>query len=295
MKKLLLLLTVYVLSQNIAFGQKGFHLGFKVSPQSTWLRNQNDADANSTLDYDYKYGLSGGIFGGYHFTDNIGLELNFLYSSQGQKWKGTYKSPVETVTHDIKGLTNLNYFKMPLLLKFNTSPDAGTMFSFFLGPQLSFLMGSKEEHSYDGFTDIKIDGVNGSITNKTLGQTMSFQFNESQFSKTLFDAVFGMGVIFKVSDRIHINFDVRFDYSLSNAENKDATISGSYKTNSGQTLGTFSNVKYWKDRYHRFGDNPTNPFIWFTPDANNPSPKVRETATNIVGAINLGMTFVIPQ
>lgn len=295
MKKKFLLLVVCFCCQQAVFAQKGFHLGFKAAPQTTWLRNQNDADANSSLDYDYKWGFSGGISGGYHFTDNIGVELNFLYSGQGQKWKGSYKAPTETTTHDIKGITKLDYLKMPLLFEFNTSPDAGAMFSFFLGPQMSFLLSSKEEHSYDGFTDITIDGVNGTITDRGLNKTMSFQFNESQFKKTLFDVVAGMGVDFKISDQIHFNVNVRFDYGLTDAENKDATISGSYKSASGQTLATFSNVKYWKDRYHRFGDDPRSPTIWFTPDSNNPSPKVRETATQIVGALNFGMTFIIPQ
>lgn len=294
MKKIFLLLAVYMLCQHTASAQKGFHLGFKAAPQTTWLRNQNDADANSSLDYDYKWGFSSGIFGGYHFSDHIGVELGFLFSGQGQKWKGSYKSPLETTTHDIKGVTKLNYFKMPLLFEFNTSPDAGTMFSFFVGPQASFLLSSKEEHSYDGFTDIQIDGVNGTITDRTLNQTMTFQFNESQFKKTLFDAVAGMGVDFKINDQIHFNVNVRFDYGLTNAENTDATISGSTKSGS-QTLSTFSNVKYWKDRYHRFGDDPRNPMVWFTPDSNNPSPKARETTTQIVGSLNFGMTFVIPQ
>jgi hypothetical protein len=135
--------------------QGAFRIGAALLPQSSFLFNADDAKASSkVIGRPLTLGFAGGLSASYHFTDNLGVGLDVLFSNQGQSYRGVSYIKGELIIDedttylnipvDYTARTTLNYLKVPAYFYFNTDPDAKVFFTVFLGPQLNFLISYKE-------------------------------------------------------------------------------------------------------------------------------------------------------
>lgn len=177
-----------------ANAQEGFNFGIRAIPQTTWMLNADDND-----DANYKrettYGAAFGVGAGYNFTKNMGVNLDVLYSIQGQK----------STDAGVESTQRLNYFKIPLMFTYNTGIDSSRKIAFVgkLGPQLGIRSSSKFLNSNG---DAVLDDANDFYKNITFG------------------AVAGAGARFAIAKNITLDAGVRFDYDFTDAEDKDFTL-----------------------------------------------------------------------
>jgi hypothetical protein len=131
MKKILLLISIILFSANL-FAQGGF-AGLLVRPQSAWILNDDDFDSGE-FDLGIPFSVAFGAQGGYMFSESIGLELQFIFSKQGQTYIENGGSA------EYAKITN-KYFKIPLLFRLKSGGDKGG-FLLVAGPQIGFLTSS---------------------------------------------------------------------------------------------------------------------------------------------------------
>lgn len=194
MKKLLLFVALS-LSVATTFAQKGLHVGALFNPNSTWLLNQDDSDF---ADFRYKstFGFAAGAHINYHFTDGVGLGIELLGMSQGQN--GDTRAGI-----DFK--KRLTYFKIPLLVVFNTNSESVVGFQGKFGPAIGILTGAKFLDG-DGDDFIGVDQE---------------EFKDAH-KKLLVSAVLGFGLAFNISEHFRLDAGLRFDVGLTDPEdNKD--------------------------------------------------------------------------
>lgn len=135
MKKIVLLFfAIFLLSYTYA--QRGLKLGAFVGPQLGYHLNADDATLPSgRFQAVPVWGTTGGLSVGYHFSDIIGVKIQAQYSQQGTALNFTdLEGEVTRFTQQ------LDYFKVPLMVGFNTNPlQKKLAFAFFAGPQFATL------------------------------------------------------------------------------------------------------------------------------------------------------------
>ena len=198
MKKLLLAVLVMLMSSAL-YAQRGIEIGVEVIPQSTWIFNKTDSDKGPILDYSPTWGVAMGAHFGINFSDNIGAQVGFLYSKQGQKYEN------EGLAYTTSE-TSLDYIKFPFLLKFNSDPSANTGFVFKIGAQLGLLTSAA----------ILLDEVDVGLV---AGNDVKDLYNGTDLA-----AVIDMGVRFNVSDNVNIGVSFRADYSLKDIEDNKEVL-----------------------------------------------------------------------
>ncbi|HHG85715.1 MAG TPA: PorT family protein [Bacteroidetes bacterium] len=222
---LLVLLVVGGLASSSAFAQKGLKLGIVAFPHTTWMLNQDDLEAaQDVYKYETTFGMAAGPSVGYNFGDGIGFRLNFLYSAQGQRWT-SLNSRGDVVTNNQR----LHYLKVPLMLSFNTGTEFNKLiFSFQAGFQGNVLMRARYYNDDESYTpdEALFDNVT------------DFPTTYQRFSWLDYGPVAEIGLDIKLTYNIMANIHLRGDYSLSDAENKDA----SFKL---WERGVPNDVRYW--------------------------------------------------
>jgi len=255
-----------------AWAQQGaFRVGAVLLPQNTWLLNKDDSDAGPEQDYEVTWGFAGGISASYNFNDYLGVGLDVLYSSQGQKYKG-----VQTGTN-YTARTTLNYLKLPLLLRFNTDPNSVVQFNAFLGPQFSFLLSYKDRAeatvSFLGSTFTNVQEISGQEISITLaGTTDKEELTAPIYKGFLPGAVLGFGVGIKPTDELLISLHIRADYAFGDVENKDAKIDHTHHGGTGQD-------PFWVTK-PKYGDAPS-------PNYSRPA------TTALTGGLQVGVYYTI--
>ena len=231
--KTLKLLALSLLISGAAVAQKGLHLSARLMPQGTLIINSDDMGADDRLNYVApNFGFAFGVGVGYHFNDNLGVETGFMYSGQKQKYKGEDKQTGITTTNE--WTTSLNYIKIPVLFAFNSNPDNNVIFHGFVGPQFGILAGGKVEGTTTSKTAVSTTQSSYSLEGSTGKEgSATYELSDKAFNSTDFGIAFGLGPSFKIGDNMQISATLRFDYSFSDHENKDATLKG-------------TNVKYWE-------------------------------------------------
>lgn len=203
MKKLVLFVALS-LSVATAFAQKGLHAGVLFNPNSTWLLNQDDSDF---ADFRYKstFGFAAGAHVNYHFTDGFGLGLEFLGMRQGQK---------ADTRAGVDFSKQLTYFKIPLLLVFNTNSENVVGFQGKFGPAVGILTGAK-----------LLDGEGDPF----------FGVNQEDFKdahqKLLVSMVLEFGLAFNITENIRLDAGLRFDAGLTDPEDDKDFLRAGYGLN----------------------------------------------------------------
>jgi hypothetical protein len=157
MKKLFIfsVVSIFLSSTYFANAQSSVDGGIILMPQFTGLLNIQDFAAGNDLNYKLTTGFAGGLSCAYNFNNHIGIELNLLISSQGEKYTGnlSYYKPngADTVSYasriveqaSLVGNTttstaenpyvaevSLTYFKIPILLKLTSNSEKSAFFYF---------------------------------------------------------------------------------------------------------------------------------------------------------------------
>lgn len=123
-----------------AIAQK-VELGFRVMPTFTAMEfNTSDG---GTVKAEGKLGWGVGGFLGVNFNNNIGLQLEVIYTTLSQQYKEA------DISHDI----TLKYVNIPLLFSLNTGKDKPVNLNAVIGPQIGLNVGSDiNSQSSDGST-----------------------------------------------------------------------------------------------------------------------------------------------
>lgn len=205
-------ISVLIISNKVS-AQQGFSVSVKATPQFSFLQNEDDNNNNS---YSRKatFNTNFGVGAAYNFDRYLGVEVDVLYSLQGQKY----------TLNSIEYKQKVDYVKVPVYFTYNT--DASKLVSFIgkVGPQVSFLTNAKLSDNNSG---------------KTLDDT------KDRYKTATFDGAAVAGVQFKVQPQLYITTAARFDYDFTNAEDKDyaSYIPGRAKTYNS-TAGLEVGLKY---------------------------------------------------
>ncbi len=233
---------------NSLWAQKGFSLTVTAQPSASSVHGdykENVYTWNSNyyqiIEKSFTFAMQAGIEADYHFTENIGIGLGLLYSSQGQKykdllhsengydaWYGNY-----TMNYTISESWALNYLKLPLKFHFNTDPSKAVSFSGSIGIYLAFLTSYKVNYSMIG-TDYSdtLGSDNFNITQVAHGSTITetdivngtstittATFTSQPFKSTDMGGIIGVGMQVKLSDKMYL--PILFNYEIGFSDVKD--------------------------------------------------------------------------
>lgn len=162
MKKLFLFIALTAFAIISATTQTNAQARFGIKAGAT-LTTLGSATANGvTVDYNYRPGFQGGVFAELPIAKAISFNPQVLFTQKG----GNINTTVSGI--NLTGHTQINYLDLPLLFGFKATPKL----SFFVGPQVSFLMSTKTVVSVTGFgTQESTDktGVKNTLVGGNLG------------------------------------------------------------------------------------------------------------------------------
>jgi hypothetical protein len=234
---LYLLLVLLPFGSNL-YGQAGFRVGFRAQYQGVFLLNKDfykkdslrlygpapNAYGRDSFKLSYTPGFSlGGTFG-YQFNQRHGVEVNFLYSWQGQKWE------MKSTTGKYVREDRMHYIKIPLLYRFNTN---------FENPQVQFLLHIGLQVSVLARANLYIDNKMQADPDKTIGG-LGLQ---NYFKEASLDGVVQIGVLFKPADKWEIPLQARVDASILDIEDRSYKLPTRGDTRY-LTIGAFFGFNY---------------------------------------------------
>jgi hypothetical protein len=262
MKKLFIFSLVALYLSTITYfakAQSSIDGGIIVMPQFTAMLNAQDFTAGKDLDYSLTTGFAGGLSGSYNFNKYIGLEINLIYSKQGENYTGNmnkYKfNGADTASY--AGLialqarseynildeswipadtaytakVSLTYLKIPILLKLTSNTDKTAFFYLNVGPQFDILLSASQT-------------LNGNTVSYSF-----FNFTTKQlYESSGIDAVLNIGAGFNLTKNLVLTTQVNFDYGLTDAEDKSFVFPGSvsnhvYATNRSATANATTGLR----------------------------------------------------
>ncbi|MCB9231107.1 MAG: PorT family protein [Bacteroidia bacterium] len=206
----LFLLLAGFLAPSLVQAQKGLKLGFFALPQNTWMYNADDAAAAKDV-YSHRitFGMAAGGSAGYNFTQHFGVRTNIIYSLQGQRWQSK-NALRDIVTHNQR----MHYLKVPIMIGFNTNTRLSkVIFSMYGGFQAGLLV--KARYYNDDQTYVPDQELYSNI--------LDWPSEYRQHRWYDYGPVGEIGVDVKLTYNIMANVRIRADYSLVDAENKNAT------------------------------------------------------------------------
>ena len=95
--------------------QTGVRFGLKTGYSLALQYGISPADNTYTVDTDNKSGFAGGVFLYFPITESVGIQQELLYAMKGSKQDVTISKPVNINT---VSEYNLNYFEMPMIIKY---------------------------------------------------------------------------------------------------------------------------------------------------------------------------------
>ena len=114
-KSFFILLVISLFLNSSASAQTGVRFGLKGGYSLATQYGITPADNTFQVDSRGRSGFSGGVFAYFPITQSVGIQQEFLYSMKGSRQDVTITSPV-----NIKTVSeyNLNYFEMPMVVKY---------------------------------------------------------------------------------------------------------------------------------------------------------------------------------
>jgi len=217
-KKYMGFFRVFLFLFCIAYAQKGWYVGARVVPLTSWMLNQQDMDAPaSQFTYEWTYGVAGGFGGGYAFTTHLALMADLLYSSQGQKhsYQTIVNNQVDTVFNELR----LRMVKLPVMFRVSTNTERKYAWIFQLGPQVDYLVSVKE---YDMNPAYPHDNQ---LPHDPPGQPDFYNVPKryDTFKRWNLSAVAQTGLEIKLRFNLKMHAHLRVDYGITDIENKSAT------------------------------------------------------------------------
>ena len=195
---------IFSLSAN---AQKGSEVSLYYLPENTHI-STNNQDKN--LKNKFSLAGGGGISYTYNFTDKIGIQIGGVYTSHNQKWKAHINN---SPSYDWKGKKRLDYFNIPLLVRYRYRVSPRIKSAFYVGAELSFLL----------------KGAGGNVILKHSDNGDYFDLpssNNNFYNRMVYQAVAGWGLDFRVSPMLTFNTAVRIEYGINDGANKKVTYMG---------------------------------------------------------------------
>lgn len=211
MKKSILLI-LFVGITVVSFAQ--LTLGGHFAYNSTWLMNKQVFDEGPEMDIAVSYGSYYGVFAGYYFSDNFGVEINFNPNKIEQKYEGSVKYFFSDERNTYNASTVMRTLDVPILMKFGKS-------SYFeIGPLVQLVNKVTYSRTFE----------ETNIINPGWYNDMAYGFEnassvgvKSNFKGTGFGVTMGFGANFNIIDDVlKLNFGARFNYVLSDLEGVNA-------------------------------------------------------------------------
>ncbi|MDZ4710666.1 MAG: porin family protein [Saprospiraceae bacterium] len=134
-------LCTLLLSISLPSTAQSVEFGLRFMPAFTKFDINTSNGNRVTGDVDLGYGV--GALLGFHFSKNVGIQGELIYSSFAQKFKES------NVDRNI----NLSYINIPLLLALNTGKGKAINLGLVAGPQIGLNVGSKLLSSNGGVGD----------------------------------------------------------------------------------------------------------------------------------------------
>ena len=200
MKKIFLILFVFLLSYGGVRAQEAFIFGIK--------GGVNFANLGGDFDYDTKSktGFHLGLVAEFPLTERFSLQPEVLYSSQGTKMdmSGTEFG----MPYSMESTATLDYINVPVLAKFYVFEGL----SLELGPQIGFLVKAEDEYSFsfDGETESGTDDIKEDLKSTDFGLAAGVGYKLTQ--GIFFNARYILGLSDIQGDE---GFDGEFDEDVS--------------------------------------------------------------------------------
>jgi opacity protein-like surface antigen len=188
-----LLLAVFVLISYFASAQ--FYMGGSFAENSTWLLNKAVFDRGSEQDIAASFGNNYGIVAGMKFSDNLGVEINFLFNTHTQNYTGTSVVKPGPVEFDCDYTSKSTYHSIDIPILFKTGDKA----YFEIGPQLSLLQSARFEINYS----------DNCILNDEARE------NKEDYTSTFFGFAMGFGGNIDITDNFKLTLGLRLYYGIS--------------------------------------------------------------------------------
>ena len=115
MKKYTFILFVSFLFFGSVNAQTGVRFGLKTGYSLATQYGIAPADNTFKVDTDSRNGFAGGVFAYFPITESVGIQQELLYAMKGSRQDVTISVPVNINTFSVY---NLNYFEMPIVLKY---------------------------------------------------------------------------------------------------------------------------------------------------------------------------------
>ena len=206
-----------------SYAQKGFDVGLNSGVQTSSLINKQDQAAGEELDYSQKIHIPVGINVGYTFTKHMGVELDFIYVTQGQGYKGAVvNNPDPNVLsglfYNLAYLNNINLtnnytaeikltnIKIPFLFRYTGNTDKKVFFHSFIGPQMDMVTGVK----------YYVNGTETPFKNESIQP-------KDVYKKMTIDGVLGIGAGMNLTSNLMLSADLRLEYGMGDIEDKSAS------------------------------------------------------------------------
>jgi Outer membrane protein beta-barrel domain len=109
------LLFLLIISSGSLNAQTGLRLGLKAGYSMATQYGISPADNTYTVDSHGRNGFAGGVFLYIPITESVGIQQEWLYAMKGSRQDVTINGPVSVNT---VSEYDLNYFEMPLVLKY---------------------------------------------------------------------------------------------------------------------------------------------------------------------------------
>ena len=236
MKKLTGLFAALLLVQ-FAWAQKGLEAGLNFVPGNTWIINDEDFAEGPEQDFRATFGYNAGLTLGYNLTDGFGITSGVLLSRQGQRYTTGYENRSKS-EQDFSS-RELNYIRIPILLKVNGDLGGSATSFVRFGPHLDFLTGAT--YKYD--TNLGILGRRTGQENLRNYQPLGASEPYKIYKSMVLGATLELGSRIKITD----NLGVILALNLSGSFNVEDVDARKKFPSTGQTI-----TNIWGDRSNTF-------------------------------------------
>ena len=225
MKKTTLFSVLFALT---FFANAQFYLGGAFTENSTWLLNKAVFDRGEDQDIAASFGNNYGIVAEFKFSDNMGVELNFLFNKHTQKYVGK-------TSCDYNSISSYNSIDIPLLLKMGE----GAYFE--IGPVFSLMQNARFKIDYDG----------------SICPGDEDRDNTSDYVNTFFGAAMGFGGNIGLTDNLKLTLGLRLYYGFTDLGGVNALGWNKEKTEDMDNL--YNLIHPDDDNHYGHKDFKTNP------------------------------------
>jgi len=201
-----LLLLISLLFIGSINAQTGVRFGLKAGYSMGTQYGIKPADDIYTVTTDIRNGFAGGLLIYFPITESVGIQQELLYAMKGSRQNVTISQPfsINTVSE-----YNLNYFEMPMLVKYQFVRIKNTAIYGSTGIALSLLMNGE----YDITTTINAGGP--PVVVEESGDTKGLDIFDYSF-------VYGAGTDFKLFEKDFF-FDIRMTVGWNTLAMPNAT------------------------------------------------------------------------